>query len=143
MPVVAKTPTFLEAHVALAELAIQERDFAAAERYLREGLKQQPDLAGLANGLAWILATSPSDDQRNGEEALRLAEQACKLVSNQHMYVDTLAAAYAELGRFDEAVKTMQEAIRLVRETDDAANLAAYEERLQLYEQSQPFRDVE
>jgi tetratricopeptide (TPR) repeat protein len=142
--VVEKTPTFLEAHVALAETAIEERDFAAAERYLRGGLKQQPDFPGLANGLAWILATSPTDSQRNGEEALRLAEKACKLTNNrQHMYVDTLAAAYAELGRFDEAVKTMQQAIELVKQTDDKENLAAYEERLKLYEQKQPYRDVD
>ncbi|MBU0618409.1 MAG: tetratricopeptide repeat protein [Planctomycetes bacterium] len=142
--VVENTPTFLEAHVALAETAIQERDFAAAERYLREGLKQQPDFAGLANGLAWILATSPTDSQRNGEEALRLAEKACELTNNrQHMYVDTLAAAYAELGRFDEAVKSMRDAIELVRETEDEENLAAYEERLKLYEQKMPYRDVE
>ncbi len=141
--VVEKTPNFFDAHVALAEVAIQERDFTAAERHLREGLKQQPDRAGLVNGLAWILATSPRDDQRNGEEALRLAEKVCKLEASRHMYVDTLAAAYAELGRFDQAVATMREAIRLVREADDAANLAAYEARLKLYEQKQPYRDVE
>ena len=137
-------PNFLDAHVVLAETAIQERDFTAAERYLREGLKQAPDFAGLANGLAWILATSPTDSQRNGEEALRLAEKACRLTQNQqHGCVDTLAAAYAELGRFDEAIKTQQDAIKLAQQAEQQENLAAYEERLKLYEQKQPFRDVE
>lgn len=137
-------PNFLEALVVLADTAIQGRDFASAERYLREGLKHAPDFAGLANGLAWILATSPNDSQRNGEEALRLAQKACRLTRNEeHGYVDTLAAAYAELGRFDEAVKTQQEAIKLAQAAGDQESVAVYEERLQSYEQKQPFRDVE
>jgi tetratricopeptide (TPR) repeat protein len=137
-------PNFLDAHVVLAETAIQQRDFQAAEGYLREGLKQAPDFAGLANGLAWILATSPTDSQRNGEEALRLAEKACQLTQNkEHTYVDTLAAAYAELGRFDEAIKTQQEAIQLAQQAEQPENVAEYEKRLKLYEQKQPFRDVE
>jgi tetratricopeptide (TPR) repeat protein len=141
---VERLPTFLEGHMALAESAVEARDFEAAERYLREGLKQAPDLAGLVNGLAWILATSPTDSQRNGEEAVRLAEKACKLTENrEHGLLDTLAAAYAELGRFDDAVKTQQEAIKLAQEADNQESVKIYEERLKLYEQRQPFRDVE
>lgn len=138
------TPSLLEAHVALAETALTERDFAAAERHMRAGLKQAPDFPGLANGLAWILATSPDDSQRNGEEAVRLAEKACELTQNrQHEYVDTLAAAYAERGRFDEAVKTAREAIRLAQAAHNEAVVESYQQRLTLYEKKQPYRDVE
>ncbi len=142
--VVEKTPGFLDAHVALAQTAIQEHDFTTAERYLRNGLKQDPDLAGLTNGLAWILATSPDDDQRNGEEALRLAQKACKLTQNKrHACVDTLAAAYAELGRFDEAVKTVRDAIKLAQDAGDNETVEEYQQRLTLFEKQQPFRDTE
>ena len=123
---------------------MQQRDFAAAEQYLRNGLKQDPDVAGLVNGLAWILATSPVDSQRNGEEALRLAEKACKLTNHeQHTYIDTLATAYAELGRFDEAVKAAQDAVALAQKANDEESVAEYQERLKLYEQKTPYRDVE
>jgi tetratricopeptide (TPR) repeat protein len=142
--VVEKLPTFRDAHMALAQTAMQQRDFAAAERYLRNGLKQDPDVAGLANGLAWILATSPVESQRNGEEALRLAEKACKLTNHeQHTYIDTLATAYAELGRFDEAVKAAQDAVALAQKANDEQSIAEYQERLKLYEQNTPYRDVE
>jgi tetratricopeptide (TPR) repeat protein len=98
----------------------------------------------LNNGLAWILATSSNDAQRNGEEALRLAEKACELTQNsQHEYVDTLAAAYAELGRFEDAVAQAQEAIRLAEEAGQTEAVAAYRQRLALYEQKQPYREAE
>lgn len=142
--VLEKDPGFLDAYVALAEAAIQEGDSAAAERYLRQGMQRAPNHSGLNNGLAWILATSSNDAQRNGEEALRLAKKACELTQNsQHEYVDTLAAAYAELGRFDDAVAQVQEAIRLAEEAGQAEVVAAYRQRLALYEQKQPYREAE
>lgn len=142
--IVETTPSFLEAYLALAEVATQKRDLAAAERCLRDGLKQVPYSAGLSNGLAWILATSPNESQRNGQEAVRLAEEACqKTQRRHHEFLDTLAAAYAELGRFDGAVKTVHEAIQLAAEAGDEQAAAAYQQRLSAYEKRQPYRDTE
>jgi tetratricopeptide (TPR) repeat protein len=142
--VIQTAPGFLQAHMALVEMALEQRDFATAERRIRAGLEQAPEAAGLLNGLAWILATSPDDGQRDGEEAVRLAEKACELTQRrQHETVDTLAAAYAEAGRFDDAVRTAREAIRLAEEANNEGAVADYRERLELYETKQPYRDVE
>ncbi|MFQ5806554.1 MAG: tetratricopeptide repeat protein [Phycisphaerae bacterium] len=142
--IIETTPHSLEAYLALAETAMHERDFATAERYMRDGLKQAPYSAGLANGLAWILATSPDESQRNGEEAVRFAENACANTQRrQHEFLDTLAAAYAEAARFDDAVKTAREAVRLAEEARDEEAAAEYRRRLALYEKKQPYRDTE
>jgi tetratricopeptide (TPR) repeat protein len=141
--IIKETPGSLEAYLALAEAAMRERDFAAAERYLRDGLKHVPYAAGLTNGLAWILATSPIESQRNGDEAVRLAERACAQTGrSQHAFLDTLAAAYAEAGRFDDAVKTAQEAIRLAGEAGEDQAAAVYRQRLTLYEKHQAYRET-
>lgn len=136
------TPDFVDAHAALADVALQERDFAAAERYMRAGFEQAPEYPRLMNGLAWILATSPDEKQRQGAEAVKLAERACEMTENrQHALLDTLAAAYAEVGRFDDAAKTIGEAIRLASEAGMEAAAADYRQRLALYEQKQPYRE--
>jgi tetratricopeptide (TPR) repeat protein len=142
--IVQSTPTFLSARMALAEAAMQERDFATAERHLREALKQSRHDAGVASALAWILATSPSESQRDGEEAVWLAEKACKLTQrSQHAYLDTLAAAYAERGRFDDAVTTARDAVRLAKGKQDPEAAAAYQHRLTLYEKQQPYHQAD
>lgn len=138
-------PTFLDSYLVLTDVTLKERDFSTAEDYIRAALRQSPDHPGLANGLAWILATSPDEDQRNGSEAVALAERACELTQRQlHQLLDTLAAAYAEAGRFDDAVKTIREALALLsEEAADQEVAAEYRQRLELYEKKQPYRDVE
>ena len=67
----------------------------------QEALRLNPDLAGALNNLAWVLATCPDDQLRNGAEAVRLAERACELTHyREPLFIGTLAAAYAEAGRF-------------------------------------------
>jgi len=94
------------------------------------------DVAGL---LAWIRATSPDPSWRDGAAAVRLAEQACELTQYEDPdKLDTLAAAYAEVGRFADAVATARRALRAA---DPKSQLAGeVRERLALYEAQQPFR---
>ena len=80
----------------------------------REALRLNPNLAGALNNLAWVLAASPDDELRNGAEAVRLAERACELTHyGEPLFIGTLAAAYAEAGRFPEAVTTAEKAEQL------------------------------
>src|SRR5208282_1190409 len=80
----------------------------------REALRLNPNLAGALNNLAWVLAASPDDGLRNGAEAVRLAERACELTHyGDPLFIGTLAAAYAEAGRFPEAVTTAEKAEQL------------------------------
>lgn len=140
--VVELVPGYIDAHLRLASSAIQHKDLKAAERYLREALAHNPDYASFNNSLAWLLATSPDDAQRNGAEALRLAEKACRTTENkQHVYLDTLAAAQAEQGLFEEAASTMQNALELAQQENNAATIEAYERRLELYQRKEPYRE--
>jgi tetratricopeptide (TPR) repeat protein len=71
----------------------------------------QPDYADALDGLAWLLSTDSHADLRNGSEAVKMAERACELTSNQEpTKLLTLAAAYAEVGQFDKATNTLQTA---------------------------------
>ena len=99
--------TFLHWGMALGQSG---RTREAVVQY-REALRLNPSLAGALNNLAWILASNPDDELRNGAEAVRLAERACELTHyGKPVYLVTLAAAYAEAGRFPEAVTTAEKA---------------------------------
>ncbi len=104
-------PAYTDAHYELAlALSMQQKTAAAIAEY-RAALKLQPNFSDALNNLAWILAANPNPQLRNGPEAVQLAERACVLThNNQAIKVGTLAAAYAEAGRFDDAVTTAQKA---------------------------------
>ena len=89
---------------------------------------------------AWLRATCPNPAFRNGKDAVKDATDACKLCSwGDWDYIDTLAAAYAEAGDFDSAVKFEQKAIAKAKKDDDTRGAQA---RLALYQKHQPYRDV-
>jgi len=94
------------------------------------------------NQLAWMQATCPAAEARDGAEAVKLATKGCELTGwNKPAHLDTLAAAYAETGDFDAAVKWQKEAIRLLTNKDPAEWPAQFEERLKLYESGKPYRE--
>jgi len=138
---VADAPGFRDAYLSLRQIAVKQGDYQAAEKYLRDGMRNMPDDAALINSLAWMLAVSPIEQQRNGEEALRLAETACDFTKyKQHVYIDTLAAAYAELGMFEEAIVAQRQALDLARQAENQTVMLEYDARLKLYEQKKPYR---
>jgi Flp pilus assembly protein TadD len=135
-------PDHAEAHHYLAEgLAARGRTGEAATHY-REALRLRPGWPVVANALAWILATSPEDAVRNGAEAVYLAEEVCALPSNQvPSTLDTLGAAYAEVGRFTEAVDTAHKAMQLAHAAGDLELVKEIEGRWRLYQNKKPYRD--
>src|SRR5208282_4761389 len=77
-------------------------------------LELQPNDADIHNVVAWMLATSPEATVRDGARAIELARRANQLsAGDDPMILRTLAAAYAEAGRFPEAVSTAQRALQL------------------------------
>lgn len=84
---------------------------AEAVKFYRAALQTQPDWPEALNNLAWILAANKDPALRDGKESVRLAERACQLTGqNQAVFIGTLAAAYAEAGRFADAVATAEKA---------------------------------
>src|ERR1019366_3785041 len=98
MPIAAQ-PAETETEVA-AKLS-GRGDFAGAVARYQRALQIDPYLVEALNNLAWLLATCPEASLRNGPEAVQHAEQACQLTqSRRTIMVGTLAAAFAEAGRF-------------------------------------------
>jgi tetratricopeptide (TPR) repeat protein len=132
-----------EAHYNLATALLQQGEPEKAVEEYRESLRLKPDSPASLNDLAWVMAAGASDRLRNGTEAVALAQQACQLTQfQQPMFIGTLAAAYAEAGRFPDAVKTAEKAQDLAA----AAGLKDLAERnrqlLELYRAGRPFHET-
>lgn len=104
-----------------------------------QAVKLRPDDPGILNNFAWVLATSPRDELRNGRRALEMAERACKLTEYRQAHIlSTLAAAYAEIGDFDNARKWSEKAVELGSEDQKAA----LRKELESYLARKPFREL-
>ena len=118
------------AHAAAGQFAFALTDYNRA-------IKLNPDAPQIHNNLAWLLATCPDPNHRNGAQALDHAKRACEL--SQWSYfgaLDTLAAAYAELGRFEDSIKWQTTSIGYAPE-QNKADLRA---RLEMYKMKKPYR---
>ncbi|NQT87970.1 PD40 domain-containing protein, partial [bacterium] len=105
-------PDHLRAHRLLGALLGRRGQYAEAVRHMEIVLKGNPQDAVAANNLAWVLATCPVRAYRDGARAVKLAEQACKTTGYRvPMMLDSLAAAYAETGKFQRAVMTAKKVL--------------------------------
>ncbi len=136
------TPADAAAHYELGSLLLRKGQTEEAIVHLERAVELQPTNAYALNNLAWVRATSAQDRFRNGAEAVRLAELACQLTHYETpLVIGTLAVAYAEAGRFDEAVATAQKA-RDVAVSLGENNLSSKDEQLiALFKDKQPYRE--
>jgi Flp pilus assembly protein TadD len=127
-------------HLGLA-LARQQQPAKAVPQY-REAARLKPDYLDALDALAWTLATSSDPGQRDGKEAVRLAERNCLLTGRRDpAKLKTLAAAYAEVGRFPDAI-SISGAARNLAEAAGQENLAALcTDMLKLFESGQPYHE--
>ena len=133
-------PTPLNRVQAGQVLAALGRGAEAIHQY-REALSKVPDLVPALNNLAWGLAADGNASNRNGVEAVQLAERACALTGRQvPVVVGTLAAAYAEAGRFQDAVETAQLARALAQAVGQSEVADRNGQLLELYRSGQPYR---
>lgn len=136
------SPTNAVAHQNLADLYYRQHRPKEAVAQYQAALEQVPDWPAVLNNLAWLLATHPQADLRDGPQALRLAERASTLTSHTNLwYLHTLAAAYAETAQFSQAVEIAQQARQLAAASGQSNLLATAEHRLQLYRAHTPWRD--
>ncbi len=139
--VAALAPNSPLVHGLLGSLLCSTGQYGEALAHLEAAYAVNAGDVTVANNLAWLLATCPEAAYRDGPRALRLAEWACKATSYKSPpLLDSLAAAYAEVGQFDQAVKVTRQAMEIVR-SNPKASTETLESRLSLYLAGKPCRD--
>lgn len=139
---VALVPTSFELQFRLGSALVMSGKSAEAMGPLREAIRLKPTSPEPLNALAWLLATDPHPAVRDTAEALRLARRAAELTDHQEPRVlDTLAAAEAAAGHYDEALHTSASAIDLAYERHAEGFAAQIERRRALYRAHTPYTE--
>jgi tetratricopeptide (TPR) repeat protein len=136
-------PDFADAHNSMGTLYLQAGRWAEAVAQYQTAVNLQPANAFALNNLAWVLATCPDGPIRNGLKAVELGREAQRLSKGEDAPVlETLAAAYAEAGRFPEAIETVRRALASARAGGNQGLAKALEDQLSLYQAGKPFHEA-
>ena len=136
------TPTAADPYLVLSQIRLRQGQYGLGDALIQRGLSRIPGNPGLVNAQAWLRATCPDALYRNGKEALMTSQDLCQRTKEKDpTFVDTLAAAYAEVGDFKAAAKAQQAALDLFKAAGQKAPLDM-DQRLQLYQSGKPYRDV-
>ena len=107
----------------------------------REAIRINPNMTQALYNLSWIYATCENKNFRNSIEAVALAEKLCSLTRyNQPLAMDALAAAYAEMGKFNAAILTAKKALKLALLYGPEELILNMKTRLRLYKAGRPYR---
>jgi protein O-mannosyl-transferase len=135
-------PDSAQAHFRFGQVLQAQHHFAAAKSEYQKALELNPQNSPVYNNLAWLLATCPDSSLRDGEKAVALAQEAEQLDGLESpQLLDTLAAAYAEAGRFGEAVETARQALNLLATQKNKPLAEAIQSRLKCYEANSPYHE--
>lgn len=104
-----------------------------------KAIELNPKHAAAYNNLAFLLATAKEKKYFDGGKAVRLALKAVSLRNNNPSYRDTLAAAYARLGRFNEAIQAQSKAVLMLQSQGDMAAVKEYRKALVSYERGKKY----
>jgi tetratricopeptide (TPR) repeat protein len=128
----------------LGNALLQKGNAAEAIAHFQQALQIEPANPAFQNNLAWLLATCSEASLRNGNKAVELAERANQLAGGKDpLMLHTLAAAFAEAGRFSEAVETAQRALRLAGAQSNTGLAGALQSEMKLYQAGKPFHSPE
>jgi len=108
--------------------------------YIFEAIELNPTDILAHNSFAWFLATCTESKYRDGKRAVKLAEKVLSIEKNA-VFFDTLAAAYAEDNRFDDAIKTQETAIKLLEKDGMTDELSEFKKHLDSYRTGKPWRE--
>jgi tetratricopeptide (TPR) repeat protein len=133
-------PTDADGYVARGNDFADRGEYEKAIADYQEAIRLAPTEDEAYTALAWLLATCPEDRVRDGKKAVELATKGCELSGWKDAdALSTLAAAHAECGEFEEAVKWQKKALKIgfdrEEETEDAR------EQLRLYQERKPYRE--
>jgi tetratricopeptide (TPR) repeat protein len=135
-------PGNVEARNTLGTALIQQGKVREAIDQWQEALAIQPENGNASSNLAWVFATSPEDSIRDGTRAVELGEKALRISGGKiPMIHRVLAAAYAESGRFADAIETAQRGAELATNQGNPALAAELESNVALYQSGTPLRD--
>jgi tetratricopeptide (TPR) repeat protein len=134
-------PNDAEAHTTLGDALLRKGEIGQAITHYQAALEFSPQSISTLNNLAWALSTCPDAPLRNGAKAIEVAQKADQLSGGKNpIFIRTLAAAYAENGRFNDAIETAQRALQLATAQDNFALASKLEKDLDLYRSSIPLR---
>ncbi len=137
---ISLNPDYREAQLNLAMLLGSTSHDSDAITHYRKVIELDTNVVLALNNLAWLLATASDPQLRNGKEAVPLAEHACERTRYQEAFlIGTLAAAYAEAGRFDDAVAAAQKAQNVALAHGQKGIAESNARLMQLYKSGQPF----
>ena len=135
-------PENVEARNTLGTALIQRGLVKEAIDQWQDALALQPDNGNAASNLAWVFATCPEDSIRDGARAVELGEKALRISGGKiPMIYRVLAAAYAESGRFADAIETAQRGAELATTQGNPTLAAEVENNVVLYQSGRPLRD--
>ncbi len=137
-------PRYAEAHYNLAVALSKAGKIDEAIDHYETAVQIKPDYVEALNNVAWILATFPDERVRKNDRSIELAERAAYLTGGQRPLISkTLAAAYANAGRFTEAVVTAEEGLRLAKEQGNIGLADLLRTQIDLYRKNLPLRGKE
>ncbi len=140
---VERQPKSAELRLQLGEMYRRTGRIGEALEQFRAAVSLDPKLHAAANNLAWMLATHGDAQHRNGDEAVRVAERMCEgMTMPPASALATLSAAYAEAGRFGDAVAAIDRGIAAAEAAGDDAMAKKLRDRRELYAAKKPYRDV-
>ena len=136
-------PDNAKAHINLGSALLQKGRADEAMVHYQKALQLKPDSPDVLNNLAWLLATAPDAHIRDGVQAVKYAGRACELTHyGVAPFVGTLAAAYAEAGRYDDAIAAAQKACALATAAGERKLLEKNQQLLVLYRAHQPYHEA-
>lgn len=134
-------PSYYEAYYNLGRILSKKGEIAKAIDKYQKVLSINGEMTPALYNLSWIYATSKIEKYRDGKKAVSLAEKLCKLTDyRQPLALDALAASYAEIGRFFDAVTIAKKALKLSLQTGPKELELGIKTRLSLYQNGKPYR---
>ena len=136
-------PDEAQFHLRFASALLAESRTPEAILEYKEALRLEPAMVAALNDLAWVLATQEDAKLRNASEAVKYAERACDLTGRRQAFLlGTLAAAYAEAGRFPDAVTTAEKAAEVATSAGQKEIATTNQKLAELYRAGKTYRQA-
>ena len=137
------SPDYAGAHFNLGKIFFNRNDPEKAIFHYKKALQFDPNMMQGLYQLSWIRSTHEDKKYRNGKEAVKLATRLCKITQyRQPLALDAIAAAYAETGKFNEAIFTAEKALKMALMQGPGSLAQGLEQRLKLYQNKMPYRQA-